>query len=124
MTLENTCGKETKSIIFVHTQVNNNGDITFATPLQQFTSEPFPINGSHKIIVPFWTDIDTREGGFLWYRTTTQRAVLQRGTNTIHSLFPDINFSATIMMVMTWENVAAYHCSPTTTITCLQVHAS
>ena len=104
-------------------QVNNNGDITFDAALSQYTSQAFPISGSHKIIAPFWTDIDTRKGGFLYYRTTTQSAILQRGTNKIRTLFPNIiNFSASWMMVVTWEDVAAYGCSPSGTITCLQVY--
>lgn len=96
--------------------------MTFDTPLSQYTSQAFPINGSHKIIAPFWTDIDTRKGGYLWYRTTTEHTVLQRGTNKIRSLFPELpNFSATWMMVVTWEDVAAYGCSSSGTILCSQV---
>lgn len=96
--------------------------MTFDTPLSQFTSQAFPINGSHKIIAPFWTDIDTRKGGYLWYRTTTEHTVLQRGTNKIRSLFPELpNFSATWMMVVTWEDVAAYGCSSSGTLLCSQV---
>ena len=49
-------------------QVNNNGDITFDAPLSQYTSQAFPISGSHKIIAPFWTDIDTRYGGYLLHK--------------------------------------------------------
>ncbi|XP_062612220.1 uncharacterized protein LOC134274009 [Saccostrea cucullata] len=102
--------------------VNNNGDVTFETPLRQYTSQPFPINGSHRIIAPFWTDIDTRYGGKLWYRTTTDRTILQRGTNKINTLFPDIvPFNATWMMVITWKDVAAYRCSTSGTISCQQV---
>lgn len=105
-------------------KVNNNGDVTFRAPLTQYTSQPFPINGSHKIIAPFWTDIDTTKGGQLWYRSTTQNSVLQQGTSKIRSLFPNIlNFVASWMMVVTWENVAAYNCGPTKNITCSQVHA-
>ncbi|XP_062582966.1 sushi, nidogen and EGF-like domain-containing protein 1, partial [Saccostrea cucullata] len=92
--------------------VNNNGDVTFETPLSECTSQPFPIDGSHRIIAPFWTDIDTRKGGRLWYRTTTDRTILQRGTNNINTLFPNIvTFTATWMMIITWEDVAAYGCS-------------
>lgn len=64
-------------------QVNNNGDVTFDTPLSQFTSQAFPINGSHKVIAPFCTDIDTRKGGYLWYPTTTEHTVLQRETKSV-----------------------------------------
>lgn len=102
--------------------VNNNGDVTFDAPLSQFTSQAFPISGSHKIIAPFWTDIDTRQGGYLWYRTTIEHTLLQRGTNKIRSLFPGLlHFSATWMMVVTWEDVAAYGCSSSGTILCSQM---
>ena len=112
-------------ICIYHMQVNNNGDITFDAPLSQYTSQAFPISGSHKIIAPFWTDIDTRKGGLLYYRTTTQNADLLRGTNKIRSLFPNIiNFSASWMMVVTWDDVAAFGCSSSDTITCLQVHTA
>ncbi|XP_048735670.2 sushi, nidogen and EGF-like domain-containing protein 1, partial [Ostrea edulis] len=100
--------------LYNSTYVNNNGDITFETPLTQYTSEPFPINGTHRIIAPFWTDIDTTEGGSLWYRTTNDVTTLQRGASTVHSLFPDITqFTPTWMMVVTWDDVAAYSCSTT-----------
>lgn len=106
-------------------QVNNNGDVTFDAPLRQFTSQAFPINGSHRMIALFWTDIDTRKGGYLLYRTTTEQTVLHRGTNKIRSLsslFPGLhNFSASWMMVVTWDDVAAYGCSASGTITCSQV---
>lgn len=106
-------------------QVNNNGDVTFDAPLCQFNSQAFPISVSHKIIAPFWTDIDTRKGGYLWYRTTTDYTILRRGTNEIHSLFPGIlHFSATWMMVITWEDVAAFGCSASGNITCQQVRLS
>ena len=112
-------------ICIYHMQVNNNGDITFDAPLSQYTSQAFPISGSHKIIAPFWTDLDTRKGGLLYYRTTTQNADLLRGTNKIRSLFPNIiNFSASWMMVVTWDDVAAFGCSSSDTITCQQVHTA
>ena len=107
----------TRIFIFI-SKVNSNGDVTFESPLTQFTPEPFPINGSHKIIAPFWTDIDIRNGGRLWYRTT-QNFELQQGTTKVRSLFPNIeNFVATWMMIVTWDNVAEYNCGST----CSQVY--
>lgn len=111
--------------IYVHLQVNNNGDITFAKPLRQYTSNRFPINGSHKIIAPFWTDIDTINGGSLWYRTTTNKSVLQRGSNETRALFPEFtDFSASWMMIVTWDDVAAFMCTinmPTSNLSCTKV---
>uniref|UniRef100_K1PT21 Sushi, nidogen and EGF-like domain-containing protein 1 n=1 Tax=Magallana gigas TaxID=29159 RepID=K1PT21_MAGGI len=101
--------------------VNNNGDVTFDTELTQYTAQAFPINGSHKMIAAFWTDIDTDPGGSLWYRTSTDSSILQLGTNIIRTTFPSfVTFSATWMMVVTWEEVAAYGCSNTSIITCQQ----
>jgi hypothetical protein len=42
--------------------INNNGNITFAGPTNQFT--PAQINGgaNNPIIAPFWADVDTRGG--------------------------------------------------------------
>lgn len=103
-------------------QVNNNGDVTFDSSLTQYTAQLFPINGSHKIIAPFWTDISTLKGGYIWYRTTADLSILQLGTNKIRTVFPSLGtFSATWMMIVTWEDVAAYNCSDTDTITYQQV---
>ena len=39
--------------------INNNGNITFESPLGAFTPEPFPIT-NQPIIAPYWADVDTR----------------------------------------------------------------
>lgn len=105
-------------------QVNNNGDVTFDASLHQWAPQQFP-SLFHRIIAPFLTDIDTRYGGYVWYRATTEHTVLQRGTNKIRSLFPGLpNFSATWMMIVTWEDVAAFGCSSYSTLSCSQVRCN
>lgn len=39
--------------------VNNNGNISFSSPLSTFTPNPFPI-ANQPIIAPYWSDVDTR----------------------------------------------------------------
>lgn len=74
------------------------------------------------MIAAFWTDIDTARGGSLWYRTTTDSTTSQNGTNTVRTVFPSFGtFSATWMMIVTWNDVAAYDCSDTGAINCQQV---
>lgn len=98
-------------LIFWFSKVNTNGDVTFESSLSQFVANSFPISGSHKIIAPFWTDIDIRNGGQLWYRLTTQDLMLEQGTSEIRNLFPHIlSFAASWIMVVTWENVAVFGC--------------
>jgi gliding motility-associated-like protein len=46
--------------IFNSCYINNNGNITFFSPLQSWSSDSFPINNSIPIISAFWADIDTR----------------------------------------------------------------
>lgn len=50
--------------------VNNNGNITFTTPLSTFT--PFGITGgSLPMLAPFFADVDTRAGATAHYGTAT-----------------------------------------------------
>ncbi len=42
--------------------VNNNGNVSFASPLSQYTPEPFPI-ANQPMIAPYWGDVDTRAVG-------------------------------------------------------------
>lgn len=103
-------------------QVNSNGGVTFDTALRQHTAQAFPINGSHKMIAPFWTDISIASEGSLWYRTSTDSSILQKGTRDIRTVFPSLNtFSATWVMIVTWDDVAEYGCSANGTIKCQQV---
>ncbi|XP_062583136.1 protein mesh-like [Saccostrea cucullata] len=92
--------------------VSTNGAISFLTPVSQFTPDPFPLDGDRRLITPFWGDVDTRQGGQVWYRETTDRDVLDKVSNEIISYFPDFyRFHAAWVFIATWENVAFYGCS-------------
>jgi hypothetical protein len=50
--------------------VNNNGNVTFDSPLSQFT--PFDLTSTqHVIVAPFFADVDTRTGNVLTYGNGT-----------------------------------------------------
>ncbi len=50
--------------------INNNGNITFGSPLSTYSSTAFP-SANNKIIAPFWADVDTRAGnGQVLYKVT------------------------------------------------------
>ena len=41
-------------------QVNNNGVLSFDTPVSQFTPQSFPLGDGRMIVAPYWGDVDTR----------------------------------------------------------------
>jgi len=45
--------------------INNNGNITFNSPVSSYTPEAFP-SSSQPMIAPFWADIDTRGTGAVY----------------------------------------------------------
>lgn len=49
--------------------VNNNGNITFAAPLSEYTPNPFPV-ANQPMLAPYWADVDTRNADVVnkvWY---------------------------------------------------------
>lgn len=66
--------------------INNNGNITFNSPVRGFTPQPFPAS-SNPMIAPYWADVDTR-------------------CNTCGEVFVGaLNAETTIV---TWSNVGFY----------------
>ena len=43
--------------------VNTNGDITFAGPYASYTPQCIALGVNLRMVIPFWTDIDMRNGG-------------------------------------------------------------
>ena len=66
----------------------------------------FDENFSQKLVAGFWSDVDTRGTGIVWYQSTTASSILQRATADVKSVFENINsFSATSLFVATWDHV-------------------
>ena len=85
----NYFGKTYKSLF-----INNNGNLTFASPLSQYTPQPLG-SISFPIIAPFWGDVDTRVGNVVTYG---------KGTIEGHSAFG-----------VTWPGVGCYDQNDNTT---------
>jgi hypothetical protein len=87
--------------------VNTNGVISFLGTMSSFTPSPFPLGSNKRLIAPYWTDIDTRNGGDIWYRESTNRTLLQLVSRPIRLLFPEqYRFQASWLFIATWDNVA------------------
>uniref|UniRef100_A0A8C7X234 NIDO domain-containing protein n=1 Tax=Oryzias sinensis TaxID=183150 RepID=A0A8C7X234_9TELE len=88
--------------------VNHNGHLTFNSPYSAYIPQRFPLYGPIDLIAPFWTDVDIRQTGFVFYNQYTNGSVLQRATRDINSYFPNLNFSADWVFVATWYEVPYY----------------
>ncbi|XDV44111.1 hypothetical protein PO909_012448 [Leuciscus waleckii] len=87
------------------TYVNNNGHLTFNQPLPEYYPKNFPINGNEDIIAPLWTDVDVSLNGSISYQQYSNGSVLTQATRDINQYFPYLNFTATWVLVATWDRV-------------------
>jgi hypothetical protein len=83
--------------------VNNNGNISFASPLATFTPNAFP-GAAQPMIAPFWADVDTRDPSSGCATATTCSSPTTNGV--WYSLQPG-------RFIVTWDHVGYYNCHPT-----------
>ncbi|KAK2876066.1 hypothetical protein Q8A67_020162 [Cirrhinus molitorella] len=93
---------------YVYEFVNNNGHLTFDGSWSSYTPYQFPANGGKDLIAPFWTDLDNRLKGVISYQQYTSGSVLTQATQDINQYFPELNFSASWVFVVTWDRVAYF----------------
>ncbi|CAG5906659.1 unnamed protein product [Menidia menidia] len=91
--------------------VNHNGHLTFNAPWYRYSPQQFPMHGSRDIIAPFWTDLDNRGNGDVFYAQFTSGNLVQQATQDINNYFPGRNFNANWVFIATWYEVAYF---PTT----------
>ena len=64
---------------------------------------------NNTVIVPFWDVVDIGRFGNIFYRTTSNVALLQRAHDQLQELFPSSgNFTPTTLIIVTWDRVAEY----------------
>ncbi|NXT88252.1 TECTA protein, partial [Anhinga rufa] len=88
--------------------VNNNGVISFDSRVKQYTPDPLPLADGRSFVAPYWGDVDNVRGGDIFYRETTDPALLARITKNINQYFPKIPYTAKWAFVATWDHVAYY----------------
>lgn len=80
--------------------------------VSQFTPDAFPLGDNRRLVAPFWADVDTRNGGDVFFRETTDPNLLQQATNDVTAIFVDQRkFKATWLLIATWYEVAFYGAS-------------
>ena len=77
--------------------------------MSTYTPTPFPLESNRRLISPYWTDIDTSNGGDIWYRESTNSTLLQRVSQEIRGVFPEqYKFHPSWLFIATWDNVAFF----------------
>ncbi|KAL9985251.1 hypothetical protein ACROYT_G007629 [Oculina patagonica] len=92
--------------------VNTNGVISFLVQVSQYTPDTFPLGDNRRLVAPFWADVNTRNGGEVFYRETTDPNLLQQATDDVTAAFVDQRkFKATWLFIATWYEVAFFGAS-------------
>ncbi|CAB3980322.1 sushi domain-containing 2-like [Paramuricea clavata] len=90
--------------------VNTNGVISFKDSVEEFIPVTFPTANDQPMIAPYWADVDTRNGGEVFYRQSASVELFQRATNDVKryfaSQFP--SFQASWVFIATWQNVSRF----------------
>ena len=94
----------------MHSQINDNGIISFSDRFNVRTPVSLPLSGTQQIIAPYWADVDTRRAGQIFYRQTTNATLLSRATNEIRAAFPTSqNMTVQGLLIATWYKVGYYY---------------
>ncbi|XP_070554202.1 uncharacterized protein [Ptychodera flava] len=89
--------------------INTNGVISFLKEVFEFVPQSFPLGNEWRLIAPFWADVDTREGGNVFWRETRDQDVLDRATRHIQQYYVgEAGFTALWVLVATWDNVTFF----------------
>ena len=96
--------------MIIHSQVNDNGVISFYRKYNYRTPYSFPLLESDRIVAPYWADVDTRGSGIIYYRQTSDPNLLDRATSEIRQKFSmSENITVTNLLIATWNNVGYYN---------------
>ena len=91
-------------------QINENGVISFGSIYNVRTPLSLPLNGTDKIIAPYWADVDIRGTGRVFYRQTTDPSLLAKATSAIRAAFhvsQDLMIKS--LLIATWDHVGYYY---------------
>ncbi|XP_077865051.1 uncharacterized protein LOC144350857 [Saccoglossus kowalevskii] len=90
--------------------VNTNGDISFIKEVSEFTPLPFPLGDDWLLVTPYWADIDTKRGGNVFWRETTDPRIVARAARDIAQADPCALLDSEIdwVFVATWDNAAFF----------------
>ena len=92
-------------LVFLISQVNLNGVLSFNQACNVITPQPFPYKG-YAMISLFWENFETARFGHVYYRTTTDSLLLTRTQRYVEDTFPSIGgFNPSYLLIATWDRV-------------------
>ncbi|XP_021945973.1 nidogen isoform X2 [Folsomia candida] len=87
--------------------VNQNGLISFLTEIPTFVNIQFPLD--YPVIAPFYSDVDTRISGTVYYRETQADELLERARTMFSDHFSSaVNFQPSSLLIVTWDDVGYF----------------
>ena len=97
-------------ISYIFLKVNTNGVISFKDSVEAFIPVTFPTENNQPMIAPYWADVDTRNGGEVFYRQSASVELFQRATNDVKKYFATQfpSFQASWVFIATWQNVSRF----------------
>ena len=89
--------------------MNTNGIVSFDAPFNSSYIRSLPLGVTERIIAPYWSSIDTRGTGKIFYRETAEPNLLTRASSEIQAVFPTFqNFTIKNLFIATWDAVGYY----------------
>ncbi|XP_051522636.1 uncharacterized protein LOC127422868 [Myxocyprinus asiaticus] len=95
--------------VYQQIYVNNNGHLTFDGPL----SQPIPNSSVSQlkidIVAPLWTNMDNHVNGTISFHQVTRGGLLIGASSHINQYFPNLNFTASFLLIATWDKVPYFN---------------
>ncbi|XP_021357021.1 nidogen-2-like [Mizuhopecten yessoensis] len=93
--------------------VNNNGHLSFESELPVYQAN-FVLPSRFKLIAAFLADIDTTHAGSVYYRESTETALLEKAAQDIQAQFEGFEtYIPRALFVATWDNVGFFRTNDT-----------
>ncbi|KAK9507915.1 hypothetical protein O3M35_007676 [Rhynocoris fuscipes] len=88
--------------------VNTNGLLSFIYDVPYFSNVEFPLE--YPVIAPLYSNVDTTGKGKVYYRETNDSALLQRATQNVLNLYPNLpnGYEARSLFIATWDHVGYF----------------
>ncbi|ETE64501.1 Alpha-tectorin [Ophiophagus hannah] len=88
--------------------VNNNGVVSFGKYVSEYTPSAFPLKEGIPFVAPFWSDVDNRVSGSIFWRQTEDSVLLSRFAADVSRYRVNISFTPVWMFIATWDKVGYY----------------